>query len=356
MGPTTLTTDPLDRMVLTAMTHQHEHRDAPESPFLIERLLREVRRQNQGTGFASEEDFRVALQSLLDEGLEDRRLTTLQNDPVELAQELAYQAYESETGDEALAHCQEALRLDPGCVDALTITALMTSEDAGALIDALEHAADCAEQTLGQDYFEQSDGSFWSLVAARPYLRTLKQLAEVLWSVGRRFDAVDTYELLLDLDPEDHAGHATLLLSCYLSMGEVQRSWDLLEELDDDESALYRWAWVLIDLMSTNTEAARESLDRAIEANPHVISYLLGLEEAEPELAPYVKAGSEAEARVCAQILADAWDRNPDALMWLERTLADLGLIEAPDDDLGPDYDDDLDYIDSLDDRPETKH
>ena len=272
---------------------------------------------------------------------------------MEQAQEFAYQAYESATLEEAVARAEAALKLDPECVDALTVKAVLTSEEAGDLIGALEHAASCGERALGEDFFAENMGDFWPLVETRPYLRCLKQLAEVLWSVGRRFDTVETYENLLDLDQEDHRGNAALLLSCYLAMGEVQRSWDLLEDYDDGEGAVYLWSWVLLQVMAGDLESARTHLDIALEANPHVVDYLFHIDDDDPETAPYLAGGSEAEARVCVQILGDAWDHNPDALLWLQTTLMEMGLLEPLDD--GPFYDEDDTYFDD-DIEPETKH
>ena len=102
-------------------------------------------------------------------------------------------------------------------MDALTIKAFITSEDAGELIAGLEHAATCGEKRLGEEFFAEFMGDFWPMVEARPYMRTIKQLAEVLWNVGRRLDAIDHYENLLDLDPADHMGNSTLLLGYYLA-------------------------------------------------------------------------------------------------------------------------------------------
>jgi tetratricopeptide (TPR) repeat protein len=302
----------------------------PESPFLVERFLREARRGMENPEIASEEEFRQNMSSLLDEGLRDKRLASLADDPLELAQELAFEAYEAGDEEEALVLADKALALDPECVDALTIRAFVASEDAGELIAALEHAATCGETRLGEEFFAEFMGDFWPMVEARPYLRTIKQLAEVLWNVGRRFDAIAHYENLLDLDPSDHMGNSTLLLGYYLDMGEVQRAWDLLEEYDDEIGAIYCWAWVLLFLMTGDEEGAGDALDHAIDQNPYVAPWLLGMADESPDDLPaYVVPGSEDEARLCTQILGEAWERSGEAQWWLYNVLLDMGLIEV---------------------------
>jgi tetratricopeptide (TPR) repeat protein len=305
--------------------------NVPDSPFLIERLMRETRRSMEQESFSSEDDFRDKMREIIAAGLFEQRLEALKDDPEEMAQELAFEAFEAESGDQATELAEKALAVDPDCVDALTIKAFLTSEDAGDLIAALEQAATCGEKRLGEEFFAEFMGDFWPMVEARPYMRTIKQLAEVLWAVGRRFDAVDHYINLLDLDPEDHMGNSALLLSCYLAMGEVQRSWDLLEEYDD-ESAVFQYSWLLVHLISGDDDAAEDALNHAMDVNPHVVPYLLGMGEELEGNPPTVTVGSREEAQVVGQIMGMAWEGFPTGQIWLHDQMVKMGLIELDED------------------------
>ncbi len=309
-----------------------EKPQAPESPFVIERLMRDTRRGVEEEEFTSEEEFREKMHAQIEKGLLESRLDDLKGHPQEMAQELAFQAFESANSDSADELTQKALTIDPDCVDALVIRAFLDSENSAQLIEALEHAAACGENHLGEDFFAEFMGDFWPMVEARPYLRSIKQLAEVLWNVGRRFDAVEHYWNLLDLDPEDHMGNSVLLLGCYLGMGEVQRSWDLLEEYDD-ESAVFQWGWVLVFLMAEDLAAAEDALESAMDINPHVAPLLLGMGEPMEGNPPRVTIGSPEEAQVTVQIIGDAWGHNPMAQMWLHGELVKMGLINMDDED-----------------------
>ena len=308
--------------------------NAPDSPFVIERLMRDTRRSFEDEEFNSEEEFREKMHTFIDDGAPDDRLEALKEHPEELAQELAFQAFESANQETADELTEKALTIDPECVDALAIRAFLDSADAAHLIEALEHAATCGEMRLGEDFFAEYMGDFWPLVEARPYMRTIKQLAEVLWTVGRRFDAIEHYVNLLDLDPEDHMGNSVLLLGCYLAMGEVQRSWDLLEEYDDD-SALFHWGWVLVFLMSDDHTASEDALKGAMDVNPYVAPHLLGMGEQMEGNPPVVTIGSPEEAQICVQIIGEAWEHNPMAQMWLHGQLVQMGLIQLDEDDSG---------------------
>jgi len=313
---------------------------APDSPFVIERLMRDTRRSFEDENFTSEDEFREKMHAYIEKGVMENRLKDLQDHPQEMAQELAFEAFESADQGMADELTKKALTIDPDCVDALTIRAFLDSEDASQLIDAIEHAATCGESRLGEDFFAEFMGDFWPMVEARPYLRSIKQLAEVLWNVGRRFDAVEHYVNLLDLDPEDHMGNSVLLLGCYLAMGEVQRSWDLLEEYDD-ESAVFQWGWVLVSLMAEDTSAAEDALQGAMEVNPHVAPLLLGMGEPVEENPVTVTIGSPEEALVTVQIIGDAWGHNPMAQMWLHGELVKMGLITLDPDEMADDDDED---------------
>lgn len=303
---------------------------APDSPFVIERLMRDTRRSFENEDFSSEEEFREKMNDFIDHNATGDRLEDLKENSEELAQELAFQAFESANQDLAAELTNKALAIDPECVDALAIQAFLDSVDAAQLIEALEHAASCGENSLGEDFFAEFMGDFWPMVEARPYMRAIKQLAEVLWAVGRRFDAIEHYINLLDLDPEDHMGNSVLLLGCYLAMGEVQRSWDLLEEYDD-ESAVFQWGWLLVFLMSDDDEASEDALRNAMDVNPYVAPHLLGMAEAVEGNPAVVTIGSPEEAQVCIQIIGEAWEHNPVAQMWLHGRLVEMGLISLDD-------------------------
>ena len=300
--------------------------NTPDSPFVIERLMRDTRRSFEDEEFNSEEEFREKMHTFVDEGAPTDRLVALKEQPEELAQELAFQAFESANQETADELTEKALTIDAECVDALAIRAFLDSSDAAHLIEALEHAATCGEDRLGEEFFAEFMGDFWPLVEARPYMRAIKQLAEVLWAVGRRFDAIEHYINLLELDPEDHMGNSVLLLGCYLAMGEVQRSWDLLEEYDD-ESAVFQWGWLLVFLMSDDEDASEDALQNAMDVNPYVAPHLLGMAEPVEGNPAVVTIGSPEEAQICIQIIGEAWEHNPMAQMWLHGQLVEMGLI-----------------------------
>ncbi len=306
------------------------------STFRVERLLRQAWQDAAGPRFAGDHEFVTWLETGAEGALATARAAAVAADPRERALDLALDAYE-QTATRALATVRRALKLDPDCVDARAIRALVTTDDGPELITALEEILADAERALGPEFFAQVAGEYWALVPARPYLRTARQLAELLWDTGYRLDAVSWYEYLLEIDPRDHTGNAPLLLGYYLAMGEVQRAWDLLERFDAGNSPVMAWGWVLLHLLVEDEDSARTALDRALALNPYAAAGIIGLgDEPLDEAPPLVAAGSRAEANLCERILGEAWDRAPFAQDWLEEVLEQLGLLDAdPDDDGG---------------------
>jgi hypothetical protein len=60
------------------------------------------------------------------------------------------------------------------------------------------------------------------------------------------------------------------------------------------------------------------ALARAVEANTHVLAYLLGHKKMPRQLPAYISWGGEDEAIAYVHTAAKAWAAAPGALPWLE--------------------------------------
>ncbi len=306
-----------------------------QSPFATERALREVARWlaarspgpeagpdggprgGQDGDPEGDAGLQAEVEAFLDEDYEQERRLHLAEDPREMAQELAFQALEAEDGDRAWALAERALALDPRCVDALALLAVRDGEGPD-LVARLEEVLAVAEADLDPRLREGGAG-FWQLVAARPHQRVLKQLAELLWDEGRRLDAVAGYERLLALDPEDRQGNDRLLLTCYLCLGELGRTGDLLARRRGSPEAFYAWAEVLARYLEGGPEAAEPALEAAGALNPRVEPLMARREPLPEQLPVWYAPGTEDEAVVCAYLLGPAWAEQPEALWWLRQ-------------------------------------
>jgi len=275
---------------------KHERRSQPEfsvpSPAVLERVLR-------------------SLESPIDE-----------QDPRQQAQELAYQAMEAESLYEGLECALLALSLDPQCVDALTLLAYAASTSRHELIPALRKAVEAGERSLGRQFFRQNRGHFWGIVETRPYMRARFDLACALMQDGFLTEAIAHFESLIELNPNDNQGVRDILMSCYLSIQDLEGTRRLLERYAGDSGAVFAWSRVLERYLATDLDGALAALQDARADNPHVQAYLTGAKRLPKDSPSYYTPGEETEAFYCAGCLRKAWLKYPQAVSWLRAAVS----------------------------------
>jgi tetratricopeptide (TPR) repeat protein len=248
----------------------------------------------------------------LDDILEEREY-----DPLEEAQDLAYEAMDTENPAEAIMLILEALVLNPNCIEALRLAADFTSMTDLDYIEKLEMIITRAEETMGKEYIEENKGHFWSVIETRPYMRTRADLAKILSKAGKKEEAIFEYEEMLKLNPNDNQGLRYNLLSLYLETGNLTRTRRLFKEYGYESSALFLWGRVLERYLSDKHDDARKAVLKAEKQNPYVAGYLTGKKRLPEELPYHYSPGKESEAIVCFDVLGDTWKKYPDAIKWL---------------------------------------
>ena len=233
--------------------------------------------------------------------------------PQERAQELCYQAFEVH-GRRRVQLARQALDVCPDCADAYVILA----EQAGTLDAELENytkAMAAAERTLGPEAFKEHAGHFWGVSETRPYMRARTGVAQCLEQLGRVEEAVDHYQALLELNPDDNQGIRYLLMPKLLKLGRDVEAARLLKKYDE-QSANWAYARALLAFrLSGKSAAARRELRGAFRVNTHVPEFMMG-EEALPT-PPHYSLGSPEEAIICVEELQGAFAATEGALDWL---------------------------------------
>jgi tetratricopeptide (TPR) repeat protein len=148
-------------------------------------------------------------------------------------------------------------------------------------------------------------------------------LAQALFALGERSEAIAHYQELLRLNPGDNQGVRYLLARSLLRQGEDQKLLDLLDQFEDDGMAewLYTRALVLF-----RTQGAGDIADRALRAalkeNPYVPFYLLGFEKLPARPPASYGFGDRNEAVLYVRSCPDAWTNTPGAVVWFMEHLA----------------------------------
>jgi tetratricopeptide (TPR) repeat protein len=203
-------------------------------------------------------------------------------------------------------------------VDALLLVARATIRKTEDLIESAAAAVRAGEEDLGEDFFEENRGYFWGVLETRPYMRARAFLAELLAENGQVSEAVEHLEAMLELNPGDNQGLRYVLLGHYLMLDRLEAARKLLEQYEDDASAMFTWGRVLEHFLADDLPAAREALKEARSSNPFAENYLSGRKRLPRQLPDYYGIGDENEGIVCAVELGAAWAKHPNAIKWLK--------------------------------------
>ena len=235
--------------------------------------------------------------------------------PAERAQDLCFQAFDAR-GRRRVQLARQALELDPNCADAYVILA----EQAGTLEDELRLYAEgiaAGQRALGTEVLTEAAGDFWSISDTRPYMRSRLGLAKTLVRAGRGDEAIEHYQELLRLNPNDNQGVRYGLLPELMKAGRDVEAAKLLKQYDE-ESANWAYSQALLAFrLSGPSTAAQRELQRAMRLNRYVPE-LLASERMIPA-PPHYAIGSIEEAAYCAEELWPAYRATPGAVEWIAK-------------------------------------
>ncbi len=236
------------------------------------------------------------------------------------AQDLAYEAMEAmDNGDaeRAIELATQAAKIDPTCVDAVSLLAQAASENRDELIANMTRVVEDGARALGPKFFAENRGHFWGILETRPYMRARSLLAKSLAEAGRHDEAIRHHEEMLDLCPNDNLGLRYPLIGLYLRAGRLKDVARLFKQYDDEGSAMFAWARVLERLLAGDEPGATAALRDARDANPHVESFLAGRKRRPRSDFGYYSPGEESEAIVCLDCIGEAWTQHANAREWL---------------------------------------
>lgn len=286
-------------------------RAAERTSFEISLLLRDK-------DFSSTEEVRRYIEKLLSSG---QPFSFEKRTAIEKAQSLMYDAFEAE-GAERIRLAQEALKVSPDCADAYVLLAEETANSLEEARNFYEKGMKAGERALGEEVFREDAGHFWGIVATRPYMRARAGLAQCLWMMGERKQAIEHFEDLLRLDSQDHLGLRHALIHCLIEEGLEKEALNLLDRYPEDRSATWAYSHALLHFRQAGEgKETEQSLRLALDANPYVPFYLLGLWELPDELPSTIGRGDENEAIIYAVESWRSWEKTPGALEWLARVL-----------------------------------
>ncbi|CAH2716860.1 hypothetical protein BACCIP111895_04048 [Neobacillus rhizosphaerae] len=232
------------------------------------------------------------------------------------AQNIIFETLQTQ-GPKRYKLAQEALSLNPNCVDAYVILA----ENESSLEDAVllyEKGMHIGEQALGKAFFEENKGYFWGLFETRPFMRAKFQYAESLYLLGKINEATQQYEELLELNPMDNQGVRDTLVVAYIDRGEYKKARNLMQQYDE-ESTQVSYNKLLLELHENGfTAKAAMMLKAAKKENKYVLPYLTGKKRLPVNPPDYYSMGDENEAIVYADRHLHLWRKIEGLGEWLK--------------------------------------
>jgi len=285
--------------------------------FMGELANRLIGRILEGKEFASPEE----MERFLDENFTGRKLDDLieewGNDPSEQAQMLVYEAMEAETPEKVLDLTRQALALDPDCVDAHLLLTMAESKNPAEAIDRVRAIIDRTEQKWGPEFMAENEGIFWGAPETRSYMRVRAELVDLLIGEERVTEAIEECRTLLRLNPNDNQGIRDLLLGLLLQEEDTAGAEALIEQFEEDESAVFMWGRALAKFQAGGADAAHAALTRAIRCNRHVEGILTGRLPFPESDYEFYSSGDTNEATHCLRALGMAWIETPGAMAWI---------------------------------------
>jgi len=270
--------------------------------------------------FGSIEEANAFVQEMLAKGGVPRRSTET---ALQKAQDLMYDAWDAADSREAVRLARKALQISPDCADAYVLLAEETARSPREALELYEKGVAAGERALGEQAFKEDVGHFWGIIETRPYMWARVGLAQALWEIGKRQDAVNHAWDMLRLNPNDNQGVRYLLLSWLLEIGDDSEVKKLLDSYPDDAAASWLYGRALHAVRTEGDTARAKTLRaRAEQENPYVAAYLLGRKRLPRQLPDLIGFGDESEAIACAAEQMAAWRSSPGALAWLEKHTA----------------------------------
>lgn len=286
---------------------------------MMERSMADIHKALKAQEFTSEEELNAFLQSRLSDPFVDADAGTEELTPLEQAQDLVWEAWETENRRERIRLAELALTLSADCADAYVLLGNEKASSAAEAMAMYEAGVRAGERAIGEAAFQQDAGHFWGLHETRPYMRARAALADCLGEMGKLDAAIEHYRGLLRLNPQDNQGIRYLLLRALIATDLDAEALELVRSYDEASANwLYNTALLVFKSAGEGPEADA-ALRAALDQNVHVPKYLLHLKALPRHVPDYISPGDESEAVAYVADDIGLWTATPGALDWLKR-------------------------------------
>lgn len=279
-----------------------------------EKLLQQIQKELEEKNFESIEEANDYIKSnytFKEVNLNKKKVSNI----IE-AIDLIEEAWEIENRNEKILLAEKAIKIDVNCTEAYILLAEIKAETPLESVEYYEKGIQAAKTSLGEDY-EKFKGHFWGFHETRPFMRAMAGYSESLWYLNEENKSIDVLQEMLELNPNDNQGMRTILVTRLLILNRFLEAEKLIHDFGDEKTAsmLYGKAYLYFNKRSKKLEADK-ILIKAMEYNPYVPLYLLGLIHMPDELPDYIGFGDESEAISYVELSMLLWAKNEKAIRW----------------------------------------
>ena len=157
-------------------------------------------------------------------------------------------------------------------------------------------------------------------------MRARQGLAATLNALGEVDAAISNYRDMLRLNPNDNQGIRYVLAGCLMKSGDIEGLKQLLQQFDEDGSALWLYTQTLMAFRENEApdQRAEELAKKAWNANSHVPAALAGMKKVKSSTEGYITVGGEDEAAYYVAEWGFDWLTTPGAVDWLTKVAAEM--------------------------------
>ena len=235
---------------------------------------------------------------------------------IEKSDDLMYTAYESNQ-IKGYKIAQEALKLNPENIRALSYLASNTENIDEAFV-LYKQAVEIGEKQLGETFFIENKGHFWGMHETRPYMTAKLSYAVCLFAMNKTDEAIQQYNEMLELNPNDNQGIRHILSTILLNCKKYNLYFELYKKFADEISTFGYFNYALF-LFATEgaTMKAAKALTKANKQNKYVLQFISGQKKIVTEPDGYYSIGDESEATIYLTENFKSWVECNGAVEWV---------------------------------------
>ena len=234
------------------------------------------------------------------------------DEPTNKAEALCQEAMET-FGRRRIILAKQALAEDPNHVEANILLAESTGH-VDRRIDLFRNAKEIAKKQLGPMITEDV-GHFWGMLETRPFMRACHGLAASLDNAGLTNEAIEQYQEMLHLNPNDNQGVRYEVIPLLISHNREAEAMKLLDRYSEDTGHWHYMNALAVFRGSGRSVRSKSALRAAFRANKHVVELLQS--HTPPFYPDSYSLGSPEEAAICINELVGVWSETEGFMPWM---------------------------------------